>query len=600
MIIAGIFGSKKNQHHDVKKKLDTLVGLQSLSEIKTIDGDFYSVAMGSKYVQNQSQICLFQNEKHKKFVVGKVFDKNQYQSLQADELEKISSGQEFVDRYWGAYVYVSIDEDKQRIEILRDTLGSVSLFYTELAPGITVFASELRIITSLFESIAYNHDYIYSYLALGTVLTDQTPFERIYSLYPGCQLVLHAQKKYQELVFDPAKYTQEHSYSPQELHEEIVSRLKKILSSWTEGADGLVLDFSGGTDSSGLLFCLKELASENQEIKPINMYHDNVRSSDERVHARTIAQEVGVDLVELDMGTCLNFDEVEHLPKFPNYPSPSFTAMKAEDQMLKPANKYKNPSLISGHGGDHIFLCPPPIWSLTDYLVDHGSKGYMNKLQELAMMTRRPFMPLIKDTIKGFGMYKGVISYETLSGVHAKKPTWLSQENYDRGLNRSLHPLYQHKSFLSLPPGKMRLIDGVYSGFATIVDDVRANRGFPMFYPLFSQPMLELAFSIPTYKTYSQGFNRYPFRRAISDHFGTKNVWRKDKGETSGIFQKGLEKNAQQVSDLCTQGYCAQNGLIDAQLAKSHLYSVMGGNIDRQWSLTYLATIELFLKCWEK
>jgi len=39
------------------------------------------------------------------------------------------------------------------------------------------------------------------------------------------------------------------------------------------------LDFSRGTDSTGLLFLLHQLIDENQVLKPIKVFHNGVASS---------------------------------------------------------------------------------------------------------------------------------------------------------------------------------------------------------------------------------------------------------------------------------------------------------------------------------
>ena len=88
------------------------------------------------------------------------------------------------------------------------------------------------------------------------------------------------------------------------------------------------------------------------------------------------------------------------------------------------------------------------------------------------------------------------------------------------------------------------------------------------------------------------------FRKAISDTFKTDSVWRKDKGETSGIMQRGLKKNEKRILDLCLEGKMVKQGLINKDKLSAGILGVMNGQTDYLWAIINLICAEIFMNYW--
>lgn len=201
---------------------------------------------------------------------------------------------------------------------------------------------------------------------------------------------------------------------------------------------------------------------------------------------------------------------------------------------------------------------------------------------------------------KGFIFYYLCSHYNQSAYVisNFKRAPWLSKEVFLLEKKMRYHPFFDGERTTKSLPGKFGLIDAIYSGLSTIKTDIRDDGTNPVFFPLFSQPLLELVLSIPTYESYHDGYNRYLFRKAISDTFKTTAVWRQDKGETSGIEQRGLKSNEKRILELCLEGNMVKQGLINKEQLHAGILEVMNGQKDYQWAITNLICAETFMNYW--
>ena len=113
---------------------------------------------------------------------------------------------------------------------------------------------------------------------------------------------------------------------------------------------------------------------------------------------------------------------------------------------------------------------------------------------------------------------------------------------------------------------------------------------------MFSQPIIELCLSISTFNTYEKGYDRYNFRKAITESFPqySTNLWRKDKGETTGVAQLCAKANKNYILALCMEGKCVQHGIINKNLLYDEIHSFMEGKPDYLWPISNLISLEIF------
>lgn len=595
MIISGIFSH--HQGNDAFEKLVSLTEPHIIQDTRIVrNGSLNIIAGKTSLISDQGEVLAAKDS----FLAGKVFRKDTYQSFSAKNLESAShnSARSFVDTYWGNYVLIRMNKGKDCVSILRDPVGQFPLFYAQLPEGGVLFSSEISIIYNMLEKFpAFNWNYFSHFLLHTFVTTESTAFDCIFELPHGCELTISASNSKCQLntslVWDPANYCS--GYQGREnKQKEIIDTTSRVIKSWIEGAEGVFLELSGGLDSSALLLLLNQLVDPSQTLKAINKFHPE--SGDERKHARRVSQEVDVELIEFDTSPRLPFTPIPKIHNFhPNWPLVSSNHWKMDADMCSLFGSSKNIAHMSGHGGDHIFLAPPPVKSLSDYLVEQGKNGFSTKLKEISTIYRRPLIPVLGEACKGLLDYsfRRPCRNSLYAITQYKNAPFFNKELFEMDKTIPLHPFFSETRSKMLP-GKFALIEGIYSGLSSIKGNFKGVNN-TIFYPLFSQPLLELSLSTPTYESYNEDYNRYHFRKAVSDHFKTASVWRKDKAETSGMTQRGVRKNEKYLLDLCLEGVMVKEGLVNKKLLHQGIKDMAMGQGDHLWPIMNLVSAEIFM-----
>lgn len=590
MILAGIWGNQHIQSERLRKSIQSrIVG----------DGVFFQkdlvqvIAGKTSALISQGEVLRSRNN----LLIGKVFKKSNFQPITQEDVEKEVTGKFFVDEYWGNYLFFNTSD--KEMTIIRDPVGQLPLFYTLLHTGEILFSSELETLCRLMGfKPSFNWSYLASYLMRSQFITSQTPFESIFELPQGCQVVFDSDgsSSSPSVAWNPLNYIHNEENSTN-IQKKIVETSTNVIRSWVKDADGVCLDFSGGTDSTAILFMLNSVLAKHQPLRLINLYHPEILSSDERRYALAAADEVGRELLTFDVSKSpLPFESIEisENPK-PNWPNPTLMHLAERDKVEKLSEDLLDTVYVSGHGGDSAFISSPRAETLCDYIIERGTEGLYAKIKELASMSREPLIVSAVSIIKGMMGYYGFSQPSIMKRKHMAP--WFTKDLLELEKIVPYHPFFYEKNNLEILPGKLKLVESIYRGLAT-TRDVRNNGTNFVFYPLFSQPVLELALSIPGYDSFQGGYSRYHFRRAISGSFKTNLVWRKDKGKTSGILQKNLKKKENRLLELCLEGKMIRTGLLDKEALKQNLRGMLCGHAGDDWPITDLACLEIFLEYW--
>jgi asparagine synthase (glutamine-hydrolysing) len=309
---------------------------------------------------------------------------------------------------------------------------------------------------------------------------------------------------------------------------------------------------------------------------------------------------VAIELIEIDASSALPFDySNKKQPLNPNKPSHELVNSKWHELISAYIPSNESSIIIGGQGSDHIFMCPPTKKSLTDYILEKGLKGAGAKLQNITHLYRDSLFSVLAENAISLGSY--VFAYRRKKrhpkNILDRAPP-LIKEIIDIKITSDFHhPIYERLPSRILP-GKYAQIDALYEGLASI--QVEMNPINPTFNPFLCHPMIEFALSIPTYELFDKGYDRYPLRKSISERFHTETVWRRDKGETTGVFQLGVKKNLDYVLDLCLDGVLIKQNIIDKKELRKTILLISNGDINYLWPFTYLSAIEIFIKQWNE
>lgn len=533
-------------------------------------------------------------------MIGRVFDKERSCTLKEEAFKQLSSlsKEEMLNKVWGKYIYLRSNPNGTQFDIVVDSTGQLPFFYYPFPDGSLLFSSDLEVLfKALGERPDFNWEYLCSYMIYGNSSAILTPFENVFELPPACSLSVAKNDRKTLPFWKPLG-----SYKNPDIQtQDTVSVLQNTLKPWVQEYKSICVSLSGGLDSSSLVYCLKNIVTRDQNLFALNYFHSQVKSSNELVHARQVCKETGIELIEVDASSCLPFDPTHKKhPLKPNKPFPGLVSLKWLDVIQDHIPATDPFTFISGHGSDHIFMRPPSKKSTADYLLEKGLKGYKGQLESVAHFYRDPLYAIFKENADSLWTH--------LCSFHPNKrdirkpvdetPEWVKETIRQNTSSDFIHPIYDHLPKKILP-GKYDQVDAVYEGLASIHMAMESQID-PTYYPFLYEPVVEFALSFPTYELFKEGYDRYPLRKSVSDTFKTDTVWRRDKSQTTGLFQLGMKRNLDHILDLCLNGHFVKQGLVEKEGLQHTISLISNGDIKHMWPLMHLASTELFLRYWDE
>jgi asparagine synthase (glutamine-hydrolysing) len=533
-------------------------------------------------------------ENNQGIALGRIFDKKTgalYNNLSSHlHAIKRTQGKWLAEHIWGRYTIVLCDDSS--ITLFRDPQGLATLFTTTYKEGI-LFSSELAVLYEMVEEkLELDWTYLASFVGGAHHITSRTPFIGVTEVFPGYAVTISPRKSPISMPFwEPTDLL----LAPRQPVDEeaLIDTFSTCSAAWTQGCSTIGLELSGGIDSSSVLMMLKKVSSENQKIKCYNFFHPAIASSDEREHAKKVAQICDVELECIDLSNYLPFTlfPTEKTDK----PSSFLLDHALNQEIERRAQEYDSIELMCGQGGDHLFMASPSLESPADYFLEQGIKGITPKIQDLSAYYRMPLIQVVSKTVTALARYYA----RRLPPIELfLEPTPWMKKAFKAKLDKTIFKVPFWEKLKSLPPAKVHHALAIYQAILYI------DRGHklptrPIINPLLSQPLVEAALSIPTYHMYADGYDRIPFRRAMYRFQKNDYIWRKHKGETSGILILGLNARFNEVCELVIEGKFAQEHLIDKDLVYEHFQELRHGKVEGLWPLINLIAAELWFNAWK-
>lgn len=538
-------------------------------------------------------------ESSSSILMGRIFDKTQSRSFGKKDFENLShmSKEEVLEKIWGKYVYINIRRESLRFEIVVDSTGRLPFFYYSFPNGNVLFSSDIEIIFKIIgQNQEYNWTYLCSYLAYGNSSTVQTPFKNIYELPPACCLEITKNERKTKPFWNPLlAYKKASVCRPKNAVNVLQTTLKPLI----EPYKNICVSLSGGLDSAALTYCLKSIKKEEQVLSALNYFHASIKSSNELLHARRVCQETDIELIEVEVSQFLPFDPPLRKQAInPNKPFPGLVSLKCLEVVSNHIPSTDSCIFLSGHGSDHIFMYPPSKQSVSDYIIEKGLTGSKEQLKNIAHFYRDSLFSIFKENVKSLSSYFLFEHLEKkyLKNTQNKLPSWIKKGLHQKISNDFMHPIHEYLPSRILP-GKYQQIKLLYEGIAST--HMEMDQVNPTCYPFLYEPIVEFALSFPTYTLFEKGYDRYPLRKDVNDYFKTETVWRRDKNQTTGIFQLGVKKNLEYVLDLCLEGQFVKKDLVSREEINKTIMLIANGDNNHLWSFMHLVSVEMFFKYWE-
>ncbi|AOK31581.1 MULTISPECIES: asparagine synthase-related protein [Burkholderia] len=484
-------------------------------------------------------------------------------------------------RYWGDYSLIIYDKRSDDFLILMDPCGQCPVFYHQAVDGamhVGDTISELITLAGLPQEP--DAHYLSQYAAYGCGEPTQTGWQGISLLPPGFAMRWKRGR--------PPELRR--AWSPWNWHRRRASRdfidvLTMVQRSMLDGESKIFLELSGGIDSTSLAVGLKRTELHRRTVAVTHF--DPARASSNEVSiARAVAEHCGIEHQTYPLLARLPFTPFERPPAVPR-PGTRLCFLAHDAGFAQSGLADGGGVMLNGHGGDSLYLAPPPFSAVVDAVTGLRAARVAGALRDLAIQYRLPIWTVLaqawRETAKFFGepAVQPAMTSVVPSGV--KPPTI--------GL---YHDVLRHAS-LRLKPGRRYQIAILGASLEDGLVHIGAGSRRPVM-PFLSQPVIEHALRSPIEDMFSADHSRLPVRRSVFAASGLPNLWRTDKGDIMHSALAGIKAYHAHVRETCAGGWCAARGLVDpdgmAKLIKRAALGYPVGMVE----ITRIYSIEMFVR----
>lgn len=471
-----------------------------------------------------------------------------------------SGGTHLIENFWGRYVAIIRDHAQKRLSIVRDPTGGLPCFLAT-HQGVHLAFSDIESCRSLgLLNLSINWHYVSSFVPYSALQISETGLNEVAEVQPGERVAISEETREGALLWKPSEIA-----STRRIEEPVVAIaalrevVRQCVGAWASLHRSIVLNLSGGLDSSIVLSCLRS-APSHPRITCLH-YYAPASNEDERSFARLVARHMDTELVEcaLDPADA----RLERLRQIRLSPRPWFYTYDLIHSPieLRVMNDHGATGLFSGAGGDGLFIQARAELAVADYLRHHGlNPGVFRVALNAARINRASVWPTLRSGIlRHFKRRAAGKNFAQFGESRALIPRDVFEQA--RNDDSLFHPWIRAAEH-GIAPGLlwqilcMSVPSPFYESFGGATEIERT----PV---LVSQPIMELCLRIPSYVWISGGRDRAIARRAFSDALPRAVVRRTQKGMIDRYNRKMLDENAAFVREMLLDGLLVKHGLLD-------------------------------------
>jgi len=512
---------------------------------------------------------------------------NRVEKLSENECDQIVSSnlQILSERYWGTYIGFTMN--KGTFCVARDPTGA-QLCFSTWHRGLFFTFSQLAVLPIIDElSLSYSESGILQNLLNGWTEPPTTGIEGFKELPPG-----HTLNATPRLRNESERETCIRSWRVEELSSKPINdplQAKHLIRSVTMACIGsraqsyerIVLQHSGGLDSSILLACLAECGVADR----VNAIHLRSEAGDypEQQYAELVSRQHEIPL-EVRYIKPRQLEDIygEISVAIPS-PKPQLADSALYADVIEFASTIKAQAVFTGLGGDQVFLKNVNEAILQDYITERGVDfGFFEHLQNLSYPTQKSVWHLVRCLATGETTKKTIDRFKQFDVLNKKiqddTSMYASAIASEQGWERALETRPAKKQHL-------RLVNSLdfYSdmfGYGGKFDSVN---------PFISQPIMEIIARIPTYLLAYKGRSRGLAREAFKSILPYEVYSRLDKGFVKSYVGLSYVNSLNYVRDFLLDGVLIGTDLLDAEKLESLL------NVDKLRIAPMFATMTRLL-----
>lgn len=485
-------------------------------------------------------------------LVGRIFDGKGNAILSASPFREVADPKrlrEFLlEQCWGDYVlFQAARGGAETAIVLRDPSGGVPCLCSA-GGGLRFVTSDIALATGAgLHRPRIDWDFIAWCLQFPHAMTDRTALPGIRELLPGCMLRACSSATSVEQAWSPWDFVagSERFRDPAEAVEAVRQGVRTAVRAWAGIDRSVLLELSGGLDSSILAACLRDTCAAVSCCTLLTP----VPGADERQYAGLMAGTLGVPLRVEELGFGLACYDA---PPPQGSVSPRINVLQhAVNQAMTAIGASEAvASHFSGGGGDTIFCYLGNAAPAADACRELGARAGLKAVHELSRLHQCTFWHAARLTLAKL----------MRAPTPASKPDHTLLPPDVAALPPARHP------WLKAPPGalpgdcrRIEHLAGTQLYRHTIQRGPRELR-----LPLLSQPVVEACLKAPAWMWIAGGRNRSVARAAFASDLPPPILHRRSKGDFAQYLGAAWRRNREGIRDFLLEGELQARGLLDA------------------------------------
>ena len=488
-------------------------------------------------------------------IVGELYDRSGTRITERaalpDSTDHTRFRQFILDHGWGDYVLIHSTQDREgSASFMRSPCAGGDLRCTySLRHGSGFLASDISLpIQAGLHRSAVDWEFVAYCIAHPHLKLERTALSGVRELLPGCVLRISGDDVHSTTAWSPWTFASsaERHGSHREAADEVCRAVQAVVAAWAPSGEHILLELSGGLDSSILGACLQDTPAHVVCCTLTTA----IPGADERHYARLVSQSLGACLEVHELGlTDVKLDFKQ--PAYATTPRVGLLHHIVDQAMQTVGRRYDITSFFSGSGGDSAFSYLATAAPAADAFRAAGIGAGMSAVRELAALHQCTLWKAGKLTARKLIRPSRSPSPSTLDFIAKDKISDIQES----------HPWF------SAPVGALvgdreRIAD--LAGNQIFRDGSPRGMTRRLRMPLLSQPVLEACLRTPSWMWISGGRNRAVARMAFADRLPPQIHARRSKGNFVSFLGAAYRQRKHQMLDFLLTGELEAHGLLDA------------------------------------
>ncbi|WP_165793652.1 asparagine synthase-related protein [Hyphococcus luteus] len=457
----------------------------------------------------------------------------------------------FFSDMWGGFVAFRIDDRQQSIDVTRDPSGMAPCLVARQGGAIWLFSDLETAIAAGLSVPAMDWTALGRYLAFPHVPTQETCLAGVEKVLPGMRLRISRDGSMSQIcAWSPWAYTRNDSRIRR--YDDAVRLLRaEVLSSvgaWAARSSHIMLELSGGLDSSIIAACLRDLGASFSCVT----FATDDPAGDERRQAGLVASALGARLHEVKLDAAGASLAPRSRQRTPAPQAISWRAM-IDSGVRGAIDEAGADMLFSGGGGDNVFCYLTTAAPAADALRAFGpGPCFARAARDVATLHRASVWRAARYALRKVYWAKPKLWPRNIAflmpGVAPASPPahlWFTENT-------------------GAPPGKLEHTASIASA-VSVSDGGERDLDVQVCYPLLSRPLIELCLGIPSWMWVSGGRNRAVARDAFSNLLPAETIARRTKGDLTGLIAGIYREHKSEIEALLMEGRLAREGILDRE-----------------------------------